>query len=412
MKILLIGSGGREHALAWKLSQSELVTNIYAAPGNAGTEMTNKCCNVQLYTHDELLSFAKDNEIDLTIVGPENPLVAGIVDLFKQNKLCIFGPSQAAAKLEGSKIYAKNFMNEFGVKTADYKTFTHAYAAVTYLRTAKYPLVIKANGLAAGKGVEICNNFKDAEATINSFMVDGIFKDAGKTIVVEEFLSGVEASIICVTDGKTIVPLISAQDHKTINENNKGPNTGGMGAVCPNVNVNKKTMTDFTENIMLPTLKGIQKTKLDYHGFIFFGVMITKDGCKCLEYNVRMGDPECQSILPLMNFDLVKLCQATVTNNLSKFKLKWKRGACVNVVLTSAGYPGNFKKGYKITVKGKPLIFFAGANIQNNVIVTTGGRVLSVVAVDKNNQLARKKVYQDVAKVYFDHVYYRKDIGL
>jgi phosphoribosylamine--glycine ligase len=322
MKILLIGSGGREHALAWKLSQSELVTNIYAAPGNAGTEMTNKCCNVQLYTHDELLSFAKDNEIDLTIVGPENPLVAGIVDLFKQNKLCIFGPSQAAAKLEGSKIYAKNFMNEFGVKTADYKTFTHAYAAVTYLRTAKYPLVIKANGLAAGKGVEICNNFKDAEATINSFMVDGIFKDAGKTIVVEEFLSGVEASIICVTDGKTIVPLISAQDHKTINENNKGPNTGGMGAVCPNVNVNKKTMTDFTENIMLPTLKGIQKTKLDYHGFIFFGVMITKDGCKCLEYNVRMGDPECQSILPLMNFDLVKLCQATVTNNLSKFKLK------------------------------------------------------------------------------------------
>jgi phosphoribosylamine--glycine ligase len=284
--------------------------------------MTNKCCNVELHSNEEYLSFAQDNQIDLTIVGPEKPLVEGIVDLFKKHKLNIFGPSQAGAELEGSKIFAKNFMERFGVKTAKYKTFTNPYAAVAYLKNAIYPIVIKANGLAAGKGVEICKNFKDAENIITNFMVNGIFKEAGKSIVVEEFLTGVEASIICVTDGKTIVPLISAKDHKTIHEHNKGPNTGGMGAVCPNPHVDKKVMLDFEKNIMLPTLKGIQKSKLDFHGFVFFGVMITKSGCKCLEYNVRMGDPECQSILPLMDFDLLKLCQATINNTLSKFTFK------------------------------------------------------------------------------------------
>jgi phosphoribosylamine--glycine ligase len=284
--------------------------------------MTPKCCNVKLHSNQEILSFALDNKIDLTIIGPEQPLVEGIVDIFKKNKLPIFGPTKNAAQLEGSKIYAKKFMQEFGVKTAEYKTFSNSYAAVAYLKTATYPLVIKADGLAGGKGVEICKNFPSAEKVIINFMINGAFKDAGKTIVVEEFLTGVEASIICVTDGKTITPLLSAQDYKTIFEHNKGPNTGGMGAVCPNPHVSKKVIADFETNVMLPTLRGIQKRKLDYHGFIFFGLMITKNGCKCLEYNVRMGDPECQSILPLMDFDLLKLCQATIDDELKQFKLK------------------------------------------------------------------------------------------
>jgi phosphoribosylamine--glycine ligase len=284
--------------------------------------MTDKCCNVNLNSNAEYLTFAKDNQIDLTIVGPEKPLVEGIVDLFKKNHLHIFGPSAAGAQLEGSKIFAKNFMERFKVQTAKYKTFTNSYAAISYLKTARYPLVIKANGLAAGKGVEICKNFKTAENVVINFMVNNVFKDAGKNIVVEEFLIGKEASIICVTDGKTMVPLITAKDHKTINEHNKGANTGGMGALCPNPYVNKDVLDDFTKNIMLPTLKGIKENKIDFHGFVFFGVMITKDGCKCLEYNVRMGDPECQSIVPLMNFDLYEMCLATIKNQLNKFSFR------------------------------------------------------------------------------------------
>jgi phosphoribosylamine--glycine ligase len=320
MKILLIGSGGREHAMAWKLAQSKHVEIIYVAPGNAGTGNLTKCCNVDVYSNDGFLTFAKDNKIDLTIVGPEQPLVDGIVDLFKKNKLAIFGPSKNGAMLEGSKIFSKNFMKRYGVETSKYTTYDNHLVALIRLKNAQYPLVIKANGLAAGKGVEICANFEQAEQTINRFMIDGLLKDAGKSIVVEEFLSGVEASIICITDGKDMVPLLSAQDHKTIYENNEGPNTGGMGAVVPNPHVTKDVMDDFIENIMNPTLAGIKKEKFDYCGFLFFGVMITRDGCKCLEYNVRMGDPECQSIIPMMGFDLLDMISAAMKKQLHKFK--------------------------------------------------------------------------------------------
>jgi phosphoribosylamine--glycine ligase len=320
MKLLLIGSGGRESALAWKLSQSKNVDTIYIAPGNAGTESFTKCCNVALHSNDEYLSFAKDNKIDLTIVGPEQPLVDGIVDLFQKQKLNIFGPNKKGAMLEGSKIFSKNFMKRYGITTASYNSFTSPFAALAYLKTAKFPLVIKANGLAAGKGVEICKNFKSAEDTVTRFMINASFQEASKSIVIEEFLKGIEASIICVTDGKTMVPLVSAQDHKTIFDGNKGPNTGGMGAVAPNPHITNEIMDDFIKNIMNPTLQGIKKEKFDFHGFVFFGVMVTKDGCKCLEYNVRMGDPECQSIVPLMNFDLLQLFLDTLKNKLDKFK--------------------------------------------------------------------------------------------
>jgi phosphoribosylamine--glycine ligase len=322
MKILLIGSGGRESAIAWKLSQSTKVTTIYVTPGNAGTENAKKCCNVSLHSINEYLMFAKDNKIDLTIVGPEQPLVEGIVDLFQKNKLNIFGPNHQAAMLEGSKIFSKNFMQQYGVATASYNSFTSPFAASAYIKNAKFPLVIKANGLAAGKGVEICKNFKEAQNTITKFMIDGAFKEASKSIVIEEFLKGTEASIICITDGKSMIPLVSAQDHKTIFDDNKGPNTGGMGAVAPNPHVTKEVMKDFVNNIMNPTLLGIKKEKFNFHGFIFFGIMITKDGCKCLEYNVRMGDPECQSIVPLMDFDLYQLFMDTLKDKLSNFKFK------------------------------------------------------------------------------------------
>jgi phosphoribosylamine--glycine ligase len=302
------------------LAQSKHVESIYVSPGNAGTDMVDKCCNINLNTHKELLNFAKENNIDLTIVGPEKTLVEGIVDLFKKHKLNIFGPSKIAAKLEGSKIFAKNFMKEFKVKTANYKSFNNPYSALSYLKHASFPLVIKANGLAAGKGVVICNNFKTAQTTITQFMLQHSLEQAGKSIIIEEFLIGIEASIICLTDGKTMVPLISARDYKTIYENNKGPNTGGMGAISPNNYCTDKVMDDFIKNIMNPTLNGIKKSKMDFHGFVFFGIMITKNGCKCLEYNVRMGDPECQSIIPLMNFDLLEMFQMTLKNQLHKFK--------------------------------------------------------------------------------------------
>jgi phosphoribosylamine--glycine ligase len=248
--------------------------------------------------------------------------VEGIVDLFQKNKLNIFGPNHQAAMLEGSKIFSKNFMQRYGVATASYNSFTSPFAAIAYIKNAKFPLVIKANGLAAGKGVEICKNFKDAQTTITKFMIDGAFKEASKSIVIEEFLKGTEASIICITDGKTITPLVSAQDHKTIFDDNKGPNTGGMGAIAPNPHVTQEVMKDFVNNIMNPTLLGIKKEKFNFHGFVFFGVMITKDGCKCLEYNVRMGDPECQSIVPLMDFDLYQLFVDTLKNKLNNFKFK------------------------------------------------------------------------------------------
>jgi phosphoribosylamine--glycine ligase len=300
-----------------------VVEKIYVSLGNAGTELLEKCENITLSNHQDLLQFALKNKIDLTVVGPEQPLVEGIVDLFKKHNLSIFGPSANGAILEGSKIFAKDFMKRYRVATATYETFDKASEAIAYVqKNNKYPIVIKADGLAAGKGVEICKNLEQAKECIQLFVTDNIFKNRDPSIVIEEYLTGVEASIICVTDGKTILPLISSQDHKTIFENNQGPNTGGMGAVCPNQHVNKQVMDDFIKNIMKPTMNGIIEEHMDFHGFVFFGVMITKSGCKCLEYNVRMGDPECQSIIPLMDFDLVKMIQATIDNKLDTFQLK------------------------------------------------------------------------------------------
>lgn len=414
MKILLIGSGGREHALAWKIAKNNRVEKIYVAPGNGGTAKESKCENINITDIDELLEFALNNSIELTIVGPEDPLTKGIVDKFKENGLKIFGPSKEASRLEGSKSFSKDFMKKHGVKTAEYEVFYDSHKALDYLEGCSYPIVVKADGLAAGKGVAICENKEEAINAVKSFMIDDIFKGAGEKIVIEEFLEGVEASILSITDGQTIIPFISAKDHKQIFDGGKGPNTGGMGVLAPNPYVTDEVLRDFEENIMNKTLVGIREEGFDFKGIIFFGLMITKKGSYLLEYNVRMGDPETQSVLYLMESDLLEIIEAALRDELYKTEVKWKSGACVNVVLASKGYPGSFTKGYEISIEDeiKDKVFLAGATLEDNILRTNGGRVLSVVGVGNTVDEARKDAYNSINKVKFIDKYFRNDIGL
>ena len=414
MKLLLIGSGGREHAIAWKLSKSSKVSKIYVAPGNGGTAIENKCENINITDIDELVTFAKENDIYLTVVGPEDPLTKGITDKFKAEGLRIFGPDKAGAQLEGSKSFSKEFMDKYGVKTAQYAVFTDANKALEYLETCEYPTVIKADGLAAGKGVSICFNKEEAITAIKDSMVNDIFNGAGQKVVIEEYLDGVEASILSITDGKTIIPFISGKDHKQIFDGGKGPNTVGMGVLAPNPFVTDEVMKDFEENIMANTLKGIKEEGFDFKGIIFFGLMITKKGTYLLEYNVRMGDPETQSVLSLMESDLFDVIEAAMDEKLSEIEVKWKDEVCINVVLASKGYPGKFVKGYEISIDEsiKDNVFLAGAKFEDGVLKTNGGRVLSVVGTGKTIDEARENVYNKVEFVKFKDSYCRSDIGL
>ncbi|OOM13585.1 phosphoribosylamine--glycine ligase [Clostridium saccharobutylicum] len=413
MKLLLIGSGGREHALAWKFAQSKKVEKIFVAPGNGGTAIENKCENINITNIDELVKFAQNENIDITVVGPEDPLTKGIVNKFKKEGLKIFGPAENGAKLEGSKSFSKEFMKKYGVKTAQYETFTNVDEALKYLEICEYPTVVKADGLAAGKGVAICANKQEAEEAVKSYMVDDIFNGAGQTIVIEEFLEGVEASILSITDGKTIIPFISGKDHKQIFDGGKGPNTGGMGVLAPNPYVTEEVMKEFEENIMAKTLNGIKEEGFDYKGIIFFGIMITKKGTYLLEYNVRMGDPETQSVLYLMESDLVEVIESALREELDKIEIKWKDGVCINVVLASNGYPGDFTKGYEIKIdeKVKDKVFLAGAKFENGILKTNGGRVLSVIGLGKDTEEARKDAYNNIKYVQFEGAYCRTDIG-
>ena len=412
MKVLLVGSGGREHAIAWKLAKSEKVSKIFVAPGNGGTATTNKCENINITDIDELVVFAKENNIDLTFIGPEDPLTKGITDKFKAAGLRCFGPDSKGAQLEGSKAFSKDFMKKYGVKTAKYETFSECESALAYLQECEYPIVIKADGLAAGKGVVIAATKEEALKTIDDFMVSDIFKGAGQKVVIEEFLEGVEASILSITDGKTLIPFISGKDHKQIFEGDKGPNTGGMGVLAPNPFVTEDVMNDFEENIVANTLRGIQEEGFNFKGIIFFGLMITKKGTYLLEYNVRMGDPETQSVLTLMESDLVDLVEAALDSRLNEVEVKWYDGACVNVVLASNGYPGIFEKGFEITIDEsiKDKVFLAGAQLEDGVLRTSGGRVLSVVGRGRTVQEARKEAYELVEMVDFEGKYFRKDI--
>jgi len=413
MKILIIGNGGREHAMAWKAAQNKEVTKIYCAPGNGGTAIEDKCENIDIQGIESLIAFCKKEDIYLTIVGPEVPLVEGLVDEFKKEGLRVFGPSQKAARLEGSKSFSKDFMKKYKIKTAAYMVFDQIEDAILYLDKCSYPTVIKADGLAAGKGVAICQDKKEALIILKDFMEEDIFKGSGKKVVIEEFLEGVEASILSITDGKTILPFISAKDHKTIFENNQGPNTGGMGTVAPNPYCSPEVLKDFNEHILKPTLEGIIGEDMDYVGIIFFGVMITKKGCYLLEYNVRMGDPETQVVLPLMKSDFIDFINAAVDGRLMGEKLEFYPRACACVVAASGGYPGKYKTGLPISFSEKlDMVFVAGAITDGSgKLLTSGGRVLSVVEMGANIKEASEKAYESMKKVSFKDMYVRKDIG-
>ena len=414
MKILVVGSGGREHAICWKVSQNEKVEKVFCAPGNGGTAMLPKGENVNVKGIDELLEFALKEKIDLTIVGSEELLVDGIVDRFQEKGLKIFGPDKKAALLEGSKAYDKDFMKKYGVKTAAYEVFTEVDKAKEYIKTCEFPLVVKASGLAAGKGVLICQNLEEALKAVDEIMVDKVFSAAGEKIVVEEFLDGVEASILSVTDSKVILPFISAKDHKKIGEKETGLNTGGMGTIAPNPYVTKEVYDAFINGIMNPTLEGIKAEGMNFAGVIFFGLMITDKGVYLLEYNMRMGDPETQVVLPLLESDFIELLESGLEGDLANADVKWSNKSACCVVLASGGYPEAYTKGYEITGIDKVdnMVFVAGAKAEDGKLLTSGGRVLNVVAVGDNLEDARAKAYADAEKIEFTGKYCRKDIGV
>jgi phosphoribosylamine--glycine ligase len=413
MKVLVIGAGGREHAIVSKILENPMVDVVFCAPGNGGTCREDKCENINIRKIPELLAFAIENKIDITIVGSEELLVEGIVDKFKEKGLKILGPSEKAAKLEGSKAYSKEFMKKYGIKTAAYEVFESESEATEYLKSCEYPIVIKADGLAAGKGVVICNNFEDAKNSINDFMVVDIFKGSGKKIVIEEFLQGVEASILSITDGKIVIPFISSKDHKQIFDGGIGPNTGGMGVIAPNPYCTKEVLDEFQKHILTPTLKGIQEEAMDYKGIIFFGIMITKKGVYLIEYNVRLGDPETQAVLPLMKSDFMELVLSAIDGDLVNFNLEWNKGFSCCVIATSKGYPGSYDTGFEISELGKleGKLFVAGAKEHEGMLKTNGGRVLGITALAQTLEEARETAYADMEKIQFEGMYFRKDIG-
>ena len=410
MKVLIVGSGGREHAIGWKIKQDNPSVELFFSVGNAGTAKIGE--NIGISDLEELKDFAKNNKIDFTIVGPEMELVDGIVDIFEAEGLKIFGPNQKAAELEGSKVFAKDFMEKHGVKTAFAKSFRHFVDARDYLNTIEeFPVVIKASGLAAGKGVVIVQNNDEGQEVIRDMMNDKAFGDAGTQVVIEQFLEGFECSILSIYNGKEIVPFISAKDHKKIGEGETGLNTGGMGVVAPNPLFTDAHFEAFKKDILEPTQKGLVAEGFDFAGVIFFGLMVNESGVYLLEYNVRFGDPETEAVLPLMNSDLLEIIEKAV--NGESFEVSWKNQHTCCVVLASGGYPLNYDKGFEI--KGLDRVdvplFIAGAQKTEDAIVTSGGRVLNVVGIGDNLEQARKSAYENIAKINFDYAYFREDIG-
>jgi len=413
---LVVGSGGREHCLAWKIAQSFLVDELYCAPGNGGTAAFAENLDIKADDIDDLLKFALKNRIDLTVAGPEAPLVAGIVDKFQEHNLKIFGPTKDLALLEGSKIFAKEMMRKFGVPSADFKVFADPDSAKDYIKSKSYPLVVKADGLAAGKGVIICESLGEAQSAIDLIMVDKKFGKAGDKIIVEDFIEGEEISVLIFTDGNTIVPLVSSQDHKRAFDGDKGPNTGGMGAYSPAPLINESDLNNIIEKVFRPLIAGLKKEGKAYKGMLYGGLMMNKGEPYVLEFNVRFGDPETQAILPKLKSDLAVTMLKTIDEELNDLELNWDDRFCICVVLVSGGYPGSYEKEKEIKgldkLKDKEDIFvFHAATKLTNGLVTSGGRVLNVVSLGKTIQEAQDKVYKAIENIHFDKMHYRKDIG-
>ena len=418
MKVLVVGGGGREHAICWKISKSSKVSKIYCAPGNAGIAEVAECVNIKAMEFDKLAAFAKDNQIDLTVVGMDDPLVGGIVDVFEAEGLRVFGPRKNAAILEGSKAFSKDLMKKYHIPTAAYETFTSPEEAKKYLETSKYPIVLKADGLALGKGVLICETKEDAMAGVNELMLDKKFGSAGNTIVVEEFMTGREVSVLSFVDGNTIKIMSSAQDHKRAKDGDQGLNTGGMGTFSPSPFYTDEVDAFCKKYVYQATVDAMKAEGRPFKGVIFFGLMLTPEGPKVLEYNARFGDPEAQVVLPRMKNDIIDVFEACIDGTLDKIDLQFEDNACVCVVLASDGYPLAYEKGFEITgmenFKDKDgyYLFHAGSKFdENGKIVTNGGRVLGVTATGKTLKEARANAYEATEWVNFDNKYMRHDIG-
>ena len=417
MKVLIVGSGGREHAIAWAVSKSAKADKIYCAPGNAGIEEYAECVNIGAMEFDKLVAFAKEKEIDLTIIGMDDPLVGGVVDAFEAEGLRVFGPRKNAAIIEGSKAFSKDLMKKYKIPTAAYENFTDPDEAIKYLETAKMPIVLKADGLALGKGVLICNTLEEAKEGVKTLMLDKQFGDAGNEIVIEEFMTGREVSVLAFCDGKTIKCMTSAQDHKRAKDGDQGLNTGGMGTFSPSPFYNDEVEAFCEEYVYQSTIDAMASEGRPFTGILFTGLMITEDGPKVLEYNARFGDPEAQVVLPRMKNDIIDVMEACIDGKLSDVELEFEDNAAVCVVLASDGYPEKYDKGFEIkgldTFKDKDgyYVFHAGTKFDGDKIVTNGGRVLGVVAKGENLKAARANAYKATEWIDFANKYKRNDIG-
>ncbi len=416
MNILVIGSGGREHALCWKLRQSPATEKLYCAPGNGGTASDAVNVDINVPEHRQVVDFCKEKNIDLVIVGPEAPLAVGIVDDLEKEGINAFGPSYAAARMESSKIFAKELMGRYNIPTAPFRIFDDFERAEEYIRAEGAPIVVKAYGLAAGKGVIVTGNVEEAVTAAREMLVEKKFKSAGSRIIVERCLFGEEASILVLTDGENIIPLATSQDHKRAYDGDTGPNTGGMGAYSPAPVIDEKLFEEIMGTVIRPTIQALRKEGITYKGVLYAGLMITEDGPKTLEFNVRFGDPETQVILPRMKSDLAELLLAAAKGDLSGRSAEWEEDECVCVVLASAGYPGGYEKGKKISglkdaKEAGAVVFHAGTKAGNGGVYTSGGRVLNVVGKGRGIKEAVANTYKAVEKIHFDGMHYRKDIG-
>ncbi len=413
MKILVIGGGGREHAVVRAIKKNPRVTEIFALPGNGGIAKDAECVAIGATETEKIVEFAVRNKIDYAIVTPDDPLVLGVVDALEEKGIPCFGPNKKAAILEGSKVFAKDLMKKYNIPTAKYAVFDNKADAVKYLETATYPTVIKADGLALGKGVLIVHNFDEAKSAVNMMMEDKVFGKSGDNVVIEEYLTGPEVSVLSFCDGKTIVPMVSAMDHKRAKDNDEGLNTGGMGTIAPNPYFTKEVEKECMEKIFVPTMNAMNSEGRTFKGCIFFGLMITPKGPKVIEYNCRFGDPETQVVLPLLGSDLLTVMQAVTQGTLTADMVKFSDKSACCVVMASDGYPEKYQKGFEITIPSsiEENVFVAGAKLDGEKLVTSGGRVLGVTALAEDLSSAIDKAYSLVDKVSFENAYYRKDIG-
>ena len=420
MKVLIVGGGGREHALAWKFAQSDFVKQVFVAPGNAGTATEPKTQNVDISAEDpkRLVQFAQEKKINLTVVGPEVPLVNGIADLFEEQNLLCFGPSKSAARLEGSKEFAKQFMAKHEIPTAEYASFSNVNDACEYINRQNLPIVVKADGLAAGKGVVIANSYEEANQAVFDMLIDRKFGESGQRVVVEQFIEGEEASFICMVNGGDILPLASSQDHKAVGEQDTGPNTGGMGAYSPAPVIDSTMHDSVMASIIQPTVEGLRQEGIDYKGFLYAGLMIDSQGMPyVLEYNCRLGDPETQPILMRLESDLVDLILTMLEGDSTNMKARWNEQASLGVVAASKGYPGSYPTGAVISGleslnEQSVKVFHAGTNLnQSGQVVVSGGRVFCLVALGDDIATAQASAYQSLSKISFDNMYIRRDIG-